>query len=279
MSSSTYETPLSSLTAAADRSVAPTTVRSTVDCPHSAVVIGHCRADAAQAAQAALQHRHTHTDAPSLTLPLHTATTPLPLRPACDCCPHRSLSSSPPLLPSQSLPLMWCGIDSSTQSLKVMLVDSSHLIHHEVSVNFDASLSSSYPIRGGITRGTYGLPPGVEQPALQSPAAAASLIVTSPTLLFVQALEMAFDALKAQGAPLQSVVAISGSGQQHGSVYWGTGAAATLRSLSPQMPLHLQLKDAFAIPSHTQRCTHPTLPAHTQHPHSLHPACALTTPH
>ena len=57
---------------------------------------------------------------------------------------------------------MWCGIDSSTQSLKVMLVDSSHLIHHEVSVNFDAELGQQYGVQGGITRRTYGLPKDIE---------------------------------------------------------------------------------------------------------------------
>ena len=144
---------------------------------------------------------------------------------------------------------MWCGIDSSTQSLKVMLVDSSHLIHHEVSVNFDAELASVYPIQGGITRSTYGLPKEVEAEAIQRSGPSSSLIVTSPSLLFVHALDLAFDRLKAQGAPLQSVVGVSGSGQQHGSVYWRRGSEQRLQSLSPDQPLHAQLADAFVIPN------------------------------
>ena len=80
--------------------------------------------------------------------------------------------------------------------------------------------------------------------------------MTSPSLLFVHALELALDKLKAQGAPLHSVVAISGSGQQHGSVYWRTGAEAALRDLSTERSSTMrdQLKDAFAIPS--TRATH-----------------------
>ena len=160
---------------------------------------------------------------------------------------------------------MWCGIDSSTQSLKVMLVDSSRLIHHEVSINFDAQLSSVYP-QGSITRGTYGLPAELERAALQADGAAASLIVTSPTLLFVHALDLAFERLKEQGAPLHSVVGISGSGQQHGSVYWNTGAANTLTHLDPQQPLHTQLHTAFAIPSQTAQAATITATTFTSSP-------------
>lgn len=45
-------------------------------------------------------------------------------------------------------------------------------------------------------------------------------IVTVPSTLFVHALGKAFSKLQEHQFPFQDVVAISGSGQQHGSVYW-----------------------------------------------------------
>ena len=44
--------------------------------------------------------------------------------------------------------------------------------------------------------------------------------VTSPTKMWVEAVELALDRLKEQGCPLDRVAAVSGSGQQHASVYW-----------------------------------------------------------
>ena len=79
--------------------------------------------------------------------------------------------------------------------------------------------------------------------------ASSSLIVTSPSLLFVAALELALDRLQALQAPLHAVTAISGSGQQHGSVFWASGSGSLLASLSPQAPLSAQLRAAFSIPN------------------------------
>ena len=55
--------------------------------------------------------------------------------------------------------------------------------------------------------------------------------VTSPTLMWVKALDLLLDRIKVTGVDLSSVVAISGSGQQHGSVYWRIGARQTLTNL------------------------------------------------
>jgi hypothetical protein len=41
--------------------------------------------------------------------------------------------------------------------------------------------------------------------------------------------------------------AISGSGQQHGSVYWASGALNVLQNLSPAGSLCSQMERAFAI--------------------------------
>ena len=45
------------------------------------------------------------------------------------------------------------------------------------------------------------------------------------------------------------VVGISGSGQQHGSVWWRRGSESLLRSLKPSEPLSSQLSSAFSLPN------------------------------
>jgi hypothetical protein len=47
--------------------------------------------------------------------------------------------------------------------------------------------------------------------------------------------------MAAAGFPFSSVRALSGAGQQHGSVYWSTGAKAALAHLDPLAPLATQL--------------------------------------
>lgn len=71
--------------------------------------------------------------------------------------------------------------------------------------------------------------------------------ITTPTLLWVEALDTLLLKLKSK-VDYGRVVAISGSGQQHGSVYWKKGAKAMLASLDPHRPLQDQLVEAFSVP-------------------------------
>ena len=58
--------------------------------------------------------------------------------------------------------------------------------------------------------------------------------VTAPTLMFVEALDLALGRLQTiDKAPFGDIVSVSGSGQQHGSVFWSTGARHTLWYLDP----------------------------------------------
>lgn len=70
--------------------------------------------------------------------------------------------------------------------------------------------------------------------------------IVSPTLMWVEALDLILDKLKSK-LDFGKVVAISGSGQQHGSVYWKKSGLSTLASLNPDNPLLPQLGDAFSI--------------------------------
>ena len=55
--------------------------------------------------------------------------------------------------------------------------------------------------------------------------------------------------MKGKGFPFKQVVAVSGSGQQHGSAYWKKGALASLKGLKGGSPLKAQLSSAFRIPN------------------------------
>jgi len=72
--------------------------------------------------------------------------------------------------------------------------------------------------------------------------------VTSPTMMFVEAIELALSRLKrkAPGA-FEKVQAISASGQQHGSVYWKRGAQDTLTTLDPSKSMKEQFDGIFVI--------------------------------
>ncbi|XP_069929144.1 xylulose kinase isoform X7 [Oryctolagus cuniculus] len=65
--------------------------------------------------------------------------------------------------------------------------------------------------------------------------------------MWVQALDVLLEKMKASGFDFSQVVALSGAGQQHGSVYWKRGAGRVLTSLSPALPLHEQLQACFSV--------------------------------
>ena len=48
--------------------------------------------------------------------------------------------------------------------------------------------------------------------------------------------------MQEEGFPFARVVAMSGSGQQHGSVYWRKGSEGVLGELNPTATLASQLK-------------------------------------
>lgn len=143
---------------------------------------------------------------------------------------------------------MYGGIDCSTQSLKFLIVTRHHVIVDEVSVNFDAELRHLFPsIKGGVTRATYGLNEDMEKKVLTNDAIN-SLIVTSPSLMFAAALDLALSKLQAKGFDFSQLVGVAASGQQHGSVWWKKGAINTLNQLDNSRPLKDQLDGCFSLP-------------------------------
>jgi len=123
---------------------------------------------------------------------------------------------------------LFLGLDSSTQSLKATAVDAELNVVFELALNFEKDLPQ-FNTTAGVHHGEDGL------------------TVTSPTLLWVAAMDLLLGRMKEAGFEFGRVKAISGSGQQHGSVYWKKGASGILRNLAPAESLESQLADAFAI--------------------------------
>uniref|UniRef100_A0A8C1W972 Xylulose kinase n=1 Tax=Cyprinus carpio TaxID=7962 RepID=A0A8C1W972_CYPCA len=113
-------------------------------------------------------------------------------------------------------------------NLKVIAVDGNLEVIVQSSVQFDSELPE-FRTRGGVHIHDD------------------KLTVTSPALMFVKALDVLLEKMRNAGFDFSRVKAISGSGQQHGSVFWRKGARQTLNHLDPQKHLHLQLQECFAL--------------------------------
>ncbi|XP_059636277.1 xylulose kinase 2-like [Cornus florida] len=128
-------------------------------------------------------------------------------------------------LPQDSL---FLGFDSSTQSIKATVLDANLNIVSSEIVNFDSELPH-YKTKDGVYR----------DPSVNGR-------IVSPTLMWVEALEIILQRLQKSNLDFGKIAAISGSGQQHGSVYWKNGSSAKLASLDPKKPLKDQLDGAFS---------------------------------
>ncbi|CAM6109521.1 unnamed protein product [Calypogeia fissa] len=123
----------------------------------------------------------------------------------------------------------YLGFDSSTQSLKVIALDAKLRTICFESIHFDTEFPQ------------YGTLDGVHR----DPACHGR--VTGPVLMWIEALETALNNLQKKGFQFDKVLAISGSGQQHGSVYWKEGSNRLLENLDPSQTLLAQLQNAFTI--------------------------------
>ena len=110
---------------------------------------------------------------------------------------------------------LYLGIDSSTQSLSAVVLEASggrHRVVCELSLPFDQTLRH-YGTRHGVL-----------------PNADPAIAHSSP-VMWVEALDLLFARLAEQKLNLDRLAAISGSAQQHGSVYLNDAAARGLESL------------------------------------------------
>eukprot|EP01083_Nonionella_stella_P043642 117745_1 len=120
---------------------------------------------------------------------------------------------------------LYLGFDLSTQSLTAVVINEQLHAIHSVSVSFDKDFPEFKTTNGVHIR------PGGR--------------VTAPTRMFVKALDQALARLHSGDVDLAKVRALSGSGQQHGSVYWRAGAQSLLGDLGGS--LGECLENAFAV--------------------------------
>jgi len=123
---------------------------------------------------------------------------------------------------------LYLGLDSSTQGLKASIIDDDLNMVYERAVNFDRDLPQ-FNTSGGVHQHEDGL------------------TVTAPPIMWVAAMDLLFLQMQEDGAPLAEVAAISGSGQQHGSVWLKPGTAAALAGLDASQSLEEQLGSVFSV--------------------------------
>src|SRR5471032_1277064 len=109
---------------------------------------------------------------------------------------------------------LFLGLDSSTQSLSAVVIDlDARKVIYEKSLNFDRALPH-YKTQNGV------LPN-------RNP-----LVKHSSPLMWAEALDLLFAQMKTDGVALGKILTVSGSGQQHGSVYFNERIPATLANLN-----------------------------------------------
>lgn len=128
-------------------------------------------------------------------------------------------------LPDGSL---FLGFDSSTQSLKATVLDSSLNIVATELIRFDSDLPH-YKTQDGVYRDSSD-----------------DGRIVSPTLMWVEAFDLILDKLS-KSVDFGKVAAVSGSGQQHGSVYWKSGSSSRLAGLDSKKRLVDQLGGVFSV--------------------------------
>ncbi|MYG05964.1 xylulose kinase [Candidatus Poribacteria bacterium] len=138
-------------------------------------------------------------------------------------------------------PRLALGLDSSTQSLSAAVINidtAEKCFEHSLDYRADARLN-----RFGIGE-DYILPPREEGEAEQ------------PPLMYLASLDAMFADMREAGVPLESILLINTSGQQHGHVYLNSEADALLAQLASfqnfkedERDLQTLLKNAFAYPN------------------------------
>jgi xylulokinase len=72
--------------------------------------------------------------------------------------------------------------------------------------------------------------------------------VFAPVAMWLESLDLVLQRLQDKKTPMNRIRGISGSCQQHGSVYWSAQAESLLGGLKGDKPLVDQLKDALSHP-------------------------------
>ncbi|KAG6041540.1 hypothetical protein E4U41_003700 [Claviceps citrina] len=124
---------------------------------------------------------------------------------------------------------LYLGFDLSTQQLKAIVVSSQLKTIAQSKVDFDGDFAQRYAIHKGVhVRDETGE-------------------VFAPVAMWMEALDLVLDRLgRAMPVPMSRIRGVSGSGQQHGSVFWNRDAEGLLAGLDPDKSLVSQLSGALA---------------------------------
>jgi xylulokinase len=120
------------------------------------------------------------------------------------------------------------GLDSSTQSFSAVILDTA-----------EGSVVADHAVNFGKDLPQYGQPHGYAESGVRGE-------VHANPLMWLEALDLLLGRMKEAGVDFSQITAVSGSGQQHGSVYLKKGFEERLAGLSPDRGLKDQLADAFS---------------------------------
>ena len=122
----------------------------------------------------------------------------------------------------------YLGLDASTQSMTGLIIDTdAQAIVAEESINFDEHFAARYGVENGVVDKGEG-------------------VVHSYPLMWIDALELLLVRLRDSGQDLSKIVALSGSGQQHGTVYLNASASSALNAFEAHSSLSDQLSGVFS---------------------------------
>ncbi|MFX1384707.1 MAG: xylulokinase [Promethearchaeota archaeon] len=123
---------------------------------------------------------------------------------------------------------LFLGLDCSTQSLTALLIDFNlrEVIYRNI-INFDNDLPH-YKTQNGVIN--------IKD----------NSVIHSYPLMWIEALELIFERMKKDRVPIPKIKAISGSGQQHGTVYLNDKFEETLAKINIKKSLASQLTHTFS---------------------------------
>jgi xylulokinase len=127
---------------------------------------------------------------------------------------------------------LYIGFDSSTQSLTAVVIE---IAGHERRIVFERSLPFDETLPQYKTR--HGVLPSED-----------GRTVVAPTVMWADALDRMMATLASSGLDLAAIRAISGAGQQHGSVYFTADGVAALQHIDPERPLAPQVAAMLSRP-------------------------------
>ncbi|AEO68999.1 uncharacterized protein THITE_2118925 [Thermothielavioides terrestris NRRL 8126] len=125
---------------------------------------------------------------------------------------------------------LYLGLDLSTQQLKAIVVQSDLQVVSDAKVDFDQDFGAKYGIKKGVL---------INEEEGE---------VFAPVALWLESLDLVLQRLQEKNTPLGRIRGISGSCQQHGSVYWSRQAETLLGGLKSDRSLVEQLTEAFSHP-------------------------------